>query len=44
MELQATDFPNALKVSQNILSLPMHPFLTTEEQDYIIENIISFYK
>ncbi len=38
------DFPISLSVSQKIISLPMHPFLTNEDQDYIIKNIISFYK
>ncbi len=38
-----TDFPVALAVSQNIISLPMHPFLTSEEQEKIIKAVISFY-
>ena len=29
------DFPIAEYTSQNILSLPMHPYLTNDEQDYI---------
>jgi len=33
------DFPITEKVSQDIMALPMSAFLTTEEQDYIIEVI-----
>jgi len=34
------DFPVAEKVSNEILSLPMSPFLTTRNQDYIINTLI----
>jgi UDP-2-acetamido-2-deoxy-ribo-hexuluronate aminotransferase len=34
------DFPIAEKASREVLSLPMHPFLTIEEQDKVIEEII----
>lgn len=30
------DFPNAEKASREVLSLPMHPFLTPEDQDQIV--------
>ncbi|MFC1594709.1 DegT/DnrJ/EryC1/StrS family aminotransferase [Candidatus Omnitrophota bacterium] len=33
------DFPMSEKVSLDILALPMHPYLTSEEQDYIINCI-----
>lgn len=30
------DFPNSLKASREVLSLPMHPFLSTENQDMVV--------
>jgi UDP-2-acetamido-2-deoxy-ribo-hexuluronate aminotransferase len=36
-------FPVAESVSGEILALPMHPFLTKEEQDHIINAIQKFY-
>jgi len=38
------DFPISEKTCQNILALPMHPFLSQDEQDLIIEAVKSFYK
>lgn len=37
------DFPISEIVSEEILSLPMSPFLSDEDQDYIIETMKSFY-
>ena len=31
--------PNAKKASEEVLSLPMHPYLTDEDQDYIVKNL-----
>lgn len=31
------DFPESEKASREVLSLPMHPFLTEKEQDFIVE-------
>jgi len=36
------DCPIAEAVSKNILALPMHPFLTKEEQDHIISSINTY--
>lgn len=36
------DFPVAERISHRVISLPMHPDLTTEEQDYIIRTITDF--
>ncbi len=33
------DFPISEEVSKSIFSIPMHPYLTEEEQDYIIDAI-----
>ncbi|HOB72785.1 MAG TPA: DegT/DnrJ/EryC1/StrS family aminotransferase, partial [bacterium] len=38
--LKNGDFPVSEKVSSEILSIPMSPFLKREDQDYIIENIM----
>ncbi len=38
------DFPVAEKVSQEILSLPMNPYLTIEEQEYIVNVLNSILK
>ena len=35
------DFPVSEKVSGEIMSLPMSPFLTKEQQDFVVENIMS---
>ena len=34
------DFPLSEKVSNEIMSLPMNPYLTSEEQDYICKQLI----
>ncbi len=36
------DFPNAEKFYKECLSLPMYPTLTSEEQDYVIEQVLNF--
>ena len=33
------DFPESEKASREVLSLPMHPFLTEKEQDLIVESL-----
>ncbi|MBF0185653.1 MAG: DegT/DnrJ/EryC1/StrS family aminotransferase [Magnetococcales bacterium] len=33
-------FPHATQAAQEVLSLPMHPFLTTEEQDRVIDALL----
>ena len=38
------DFPVAERLAQKVISLPMHPELTREEQDFIIEAIHEFYR
>lgn len=35
------DFPESEKASREVLSLPMHPFLTNEDQDKVVETLIS---
>jgi UDP-2-acetamido-2-deoxy-ribo-hexuluronate aminotransferase len=30
------DFPESERASREVISLPMHPFLTTAEQDVIV--------
>lgn len=34
------DFPESEKISQNVMSLPMNPFLTEEELRYIADNML----
>jgi UDP-2-acetamido-2-deoxy-ribo-hexuluronate aminotransferase len=36
---QAGDFPEAEKAAREVLSLPMHPFLTEQDQDSVIANL-----
>lgn len=38
------DFPVAESYYEKCLSLPMYPTLTEEEQAYVIENVLNFYK
>ena len=33
------DFPVAESISQRIFSLPMHPYLSSDTQDYIIDAV-----
>lgn len=40
---QEGDMPNAEAYYKNCISLPMYPTLTTEEQEYVIDTIKSFY-
>src|SRR6266404_2064345 len=35
------DFPESEKISRQVLSLPMHPFLTEADQDHIVNTLIS---
>ncbi len=41
---QKGDYPVSEKTSQEILALPMHPFLRREEQNFIIDMIGAYYK
>lgn len=38
------DFPKAESAAQQVISLPMHPDLTVEEQDYITEEVLRFFQ
>jgi UDP-4-amino-4,6-dideoxy-N-acetyl-beta-L-altrosamine transaminase len=38
------DFPNAEKYYEHCLSIPMYPNLTTEEQEFVISEILNFMK
>lgn len=35
------DFPQSEQASREVLSLPMHPFLTQEDQDKVVKTVIS---
>lgn len=37
------DFPEAEKAAREVLSLPMHPHLTTEEMQFVVSNIKAFF-
>ena len=39
MELKDEDYPNTLAAAHRVLSLPMHPYMKEEEQDYIINSL-----
>lgn len=41
---KAGDFPEAERACREVLSLPVHPFLSRDEQDYVVEKIRSFYR
>jgi UDP-2-acetamido-2-deoxy-ribo-hexuluronate aminotransferase len=36
------EFPEAERASREVISLPMHPFLTETEQDRIVEEVLKF--
>jgi len=44
LKYRKNDFPIAEELSKHIISLPMHPFLSQEEQKLIIEAIYSFFR
>ena len=39
-----TDFPKTMNHVKNILSLPIYPRMTTQQQDRVIELIIEYCK
>jgi UDP-2-acetamido-2-deoxy-ribo-hexuluronate aminotransferase len=41
LSINPDEYPVTEMVSKEILSLPMSPFLTTEQQDYIVQSILS---
>ena len=40
MNLSDEDYPNTLAATQRVLSLPMHPYMTVEDQATIIESVL----
>ncbi len=44
MELPDDAFPNTAKAASCVLSLPMHPYMEEEEQNYIIYNLLEALK
>ena len=40
MELSDADYPNTMAATQRVLSLPMHPYMKDEEQNYIIKSLL----
>ena len=41
---RSTDgLPNTMAASQHVMSLPMHPYLTTDVQDQVIDAVVGFY-
>ena len=44
LNLKKGSFPISEYLSEHILSIPMYPELTTDQQDYIIDQINTFYK
>ena len=40
MKLSDDEFPNALEATQRVLSLPMHPYMKAEAQNYIIDSLL----
>ena len=43
LRYKKSDFPEAEKVANEVLSLPIYPEITEKEQDYIIQKIRNFY-
>ena len=43
LKYKNNSLPNVERLSKKILSLPIYPELTNDQQDYVIENIINFF-
>lgn len=41
LDYKKGDFPITESVCESIMALPMHPFLTREEQDFVIKHVIA---
>ena len=39
-----SNFKNVNKYSSQLVSLPIFPLMSIKEQDYVVENIIKFFK
>ena len=37
------DFPNARKLTEQGLSLPLNPWITNEEVNYIADSVVDFF-
>lgn len=44
LNLNPSDFPQTLQLSKRILSLPLYPGMTIEQQDFVVDTIANFYK
>ncbi len=44
LRLKHFSLPETERISREVLSLPMHPAITAEEADYVIESVRAFYK
>lgn len=44
LNYKEADLPHAEIAAQDVLSLPIYPELTQAQQDYVIENVVSFYE
>lgn len=40
MALRDGDYPNTIEATQRVLSLPIHPYLKAQEQDFVIETLL----
>ena len=40
MNLSDADYPNTLEATGRVLSLPMYPYLTNEDQDLVIRKLL----
>ena len=40
MNLSDADYPNTMEATGRVLSLPMHPYLTNEDQDLVIRKLL----
>ena len=41
---KAGSFPEAERAAKEVLSVPVYPELTTDQKEYVVETIVSFYK
>jgi dTDP-4-amino-4,6-dideoxygalactose transaminase len=44
LEHEPSDFPQAQRAAAEVLALPIYPELTAEQREYVVSNVVSFFR